>query len=136
MRSMNHINKGSTTSLSSSIDITNANICDAAYNLVLDSVSARLVSMGQPLTIDIPSELLQVIGTEAEACQEAKTALILDLVRRGKVSRARAAEFLQISLADFPTFLAQYQIPWFDCSTDTLHEDLRTLASQPPTPSA
>jgi predicted HTH domain antitoxin len=79
---------------------------------------------------------LRVIGTEDKARQEAKTALILDLVRRGKVSRSRVAEFLQISLADFPALLAQYQIPWFDCSTGILHEDLRILASHPPTPSA
>lgn len=92
--------------------------------------------MGQPLTIDLPPELLQVLGTEDEARQEAKTALILDLVRRGKVSRARAAEFLQIPLWDFPALLAQYQIPWFDYSAETLREDLRTLAAQPPTPSA
>ena len=97
--------------------------------------------MGQSLTIDIPTddiptELLQVIGTEDDARREAKTALILDLVRRGKVSRARAAEFLEISLADFPAILAQYRIPWFDYSAETLHEDLRTLASLPHTPSA
>lgn len=92
--------------------------------------------MGQPLTIDIPPELLEIYGTEDEARQEARTALILDLVRRGKVSRARAAEFLQISLADFPAFLAQYQIPWFDYSAETLREDLRTLATPPSTPSA
>jgi predicted HTH domain antitoxin len=55
--------------------------------------------------------------------------LILDLVRRGKVSRARAAEFLQISLADFPALLAQYQIPWFDYSAETLRDDLRVLAA-------
>jgi predicted HTH domain antitoxin len=107
-----------------------------ALNLVFDRVSARLVPMGQPLTIDIPWELLRVIGTEEEARQEAMTALILDLVRRGKVSRARAAEFLQIPLADFPAFLSQYQIPWFDYSTEILQEDLRTVASHPPTPSA
>ena len=88
--------------------------------------------MGTPLTIDLPSELLQVLGSEDEARQEAKTALILDLVRRGKLSRARAAEFLQISLWDFPALLAQYQIPWFDYSPETLREDLRTLAAQPP----
>lgn len=92
--------------------------------------------MGQSLTIDIPSEVLQVFRTEDEARQEAKTALILDLVRRGKVSRARAAEFLQIPISDFPAFLAQYRIPWFDYSAEILHEDLRTLAASPPTPSA
>ena len=104
-------------------------------NLVFRRASARLVPMGQSLTIDIPIELLQVIGTEDEARREAKTALILDLVRRGKVSRSRAAEFLQISLADFPALLAQYQIPWFDYSVETLRDDLRTLATPPP-PSA
>lgn len=92
--------------------------------------------MGQPLTIDIPAELLQVIGTEDEARWEAKTALILDLVRRGKVSRARAAEFLQISLADFPALLAQYQIPWFDYSVESLRDDLQTLTAPTPPPSA
>lgn len=87
--------------------------------------------MGQPLTIDLPDDLLQVLGTVDEARQEAKIALILDLVRRGKVSRARAAEFLQISMWDFPALLAQYQIPWFDYSSEALREDLKTLASLP-----
>lgn len=92
--------------------------------------------MGQPLIIDLPAELLQVLGSEENARQEAKTALVLDLVRRGKLSRARAAEFLQISLREFPALLAEYQIPWFDYSPETLREDLRTLAAHPPRPSA
>lgn len=92
--------------------------------------------MGWPLTIDLPDELLQVLGGEDDARREAKTALILDLVRRGKISRARAAEFLKISLWDLPKLLSQYQIPWFDYSAETLREDLKTMASHPPRPSA
>jgi predicted HTH domain antitoxin len=92
--------------------------------------------MGQPLIIDLPDELLQVLGSEDEARRDAKTALILDLVRRGKVSRARAAEFLQISLWDLPALLSQYQIPWFDYSAETLREDLKILACHPSRPSA
>jgi len=92
--------------------------------------------MGTPLTIDLPPELLQLLGSQEAAQREAKTALVLDLVRRGKLSRARAAEFLQISLWDFPALLAQYRIPWFDYSAETLHEDLKTLAAPPPHPSA
>ena len=92
--------------------------------------------MGTQLVIDLPQELLQLLGSEEAAQHEAKTALVLDLVRRGKLSRARAAEFLQISLWDFPALLAEYQIPWFDYSPETLREDLRILASQPPRPSA
>jgi predicted HTH domain antitoxin len=92
--------------------------------------------MGQPLTIDLPDDLLQVLGTEDDARREAKTALILDLVRRGKVSRARAAEFLQISLWDLPALLSHYQIPWFDYSAEMLREDLKTVISHTPPPSA
>jgi predicted HTH domain antitoxin len=92
--------------------------------------------MGTPLTIDLPPELLQLLGSQEAAQHEAKTALVLDLVRRGKLSRTRAAEFLQISLWDFPALLAQYQIPWFDYSAEMLHEDLKILAAHPRQPSA
>lgn len=90
---------------------------------------------GKSLTIALPADLIEALGTEEEARREATTALILDLVRRGKISRARAAELLQISLWDFPAFLAQYQIPWFDYPAETLREDLKALAVQPPRPS-
>jgi predicted HTH domain antitoxin len=92
--------------------------------------------MGQPLIIDLPAELLQVLGSEENARQEVRTALVLDLVRRGKLSRARAAEFLQISLWELPALLAEYQIPWFDYSAEALREDLNTLAVHPQPPSA
>ncbi len=50
------------------------------------------------VTIDLPAELLALLGSEEEAKRGAKVALILDLVRRGKLSRAKAAELLQMPL--------------------------------------
>jgi predicted HTH domain antitoxin len=82
------------------------------------------------LTIELPAELVDLLGTEEEAKQEVKTALILDLVRRGKISRAKAAELLQLSLWDLPSLLAQYRIPWFDYSEKELEKDLETLRSK------
>jgi len=79
------------------------------------------------VTIEVPPELLEVLGSEEEAKQKAKIALILDLVRRGKVSRTKAAELLQISLWELPDLLAQYRIPWFDYSADDLQRDLQAL---------
>ena len=64
--------------------------------------------------IELPPELLGLLGSEEEAKREAKVALVLDLVRRGKLSRAKAAELLGLSLRDLPGLLAQYRIPWFD----------------------
>ena len=52
------------------------------------------------LTIELPPELLKLLGSEEEAKREAKVALVLDLVRRGKVSRTKAAE-----LPSVPTYL-------------------------------
>lgn len=66
------------------------------------------------IEIAIPEEIISLLGSEEEAKKEAKEALILDLVRRGKISKAKAAELMGISLWDLPEFLAQYQIPWFN----------------------
>ena len=83
-------------------------------------------SMGA-VTIELPAELLALLGSEEEARRGAKVALVLDLVRRGKLSRAKAAELLQMPLADLPDLLAQYRIPWFDYPPEDLRRDLETL---------
>ncbi len=79
------------------------------------------------VTIDFPAELLALLGSEEEVKREAKVALILDLVRRGTLSRAKAAELLQMPLSDLPEFLAQYRIPWFDYPPEDLRRDLEAL---------
>jgi predicted HTH domain antitoxin len=84
------------------------------------------------LTIELPPELLKLLGSEEEAKREAKVALVLDLVRRGKVSRTKAAELLGLSLAELPALLAQYRIPWFDYSPEDLQKDLNRLRSEGP----
>lgn len=81
------------------------------------------------VTIELPPEVLQLLGSEEEARREAKVALVLDLVRRGRISRAKAAELLQMSLWDLPALLAQYRIPWFDYSPEDLRRDLAALRS-------
>jgi predicted HTH domain antitoxin len=78
------------------------------------------------IEITIPDEIISLLGSEEEARKEAKEALILDLVRRGKVSKAKAAELIGISLWDLPEFLDKYRIPWFDCTEEDLQKDLDT----------
>lgn len=79
------------------------------------------------VTIDLPGEVLRLLGSEEDAQRGAKVAVVLDLVRRGKVSRPKAAELLAISLQDLPALLAQYNIPWFDYSEADLDKDLDAL---------
>ncbi|NIR17143.1 MAG: UPF0175 family protein [Desulfobacterales bacterium] len=77
--------------------------------------------------IEIPEEILKLIGSEKEAQAEAKEAFLLNLVRKGKISRSKAAELLGISLWDLPQLLARYEIPWFHYRKEEVEEDLKTL---------
>ncbi len=79
------------------------------------------------IEIAIPDEIISLLGSEEEAKKEAKEALILDLVRRGKVSKAKAAELIGMSLWDLPEFLGKYRIPWFDYTVQDLQKDFDTL---------
>lgn len=83
--------------------------------------------MSRTISIDIPNELIELLGSEDEIIREAKQALVLDLVRKGKISKAKAAEILNINLWDMPEFLSRYKIPWFDYSKEQLEKDLEIL---------
>jgi len=78
------------------------------------------------LEIEVPDELIELLGLE-ESKKEAKEALVLDLVRRGKISKGKAAELLGLSLWDLPKLLAQYRIPWFDYDPEELKRDIEAL---------
>jgi predicted HTH domain antitoxin len=83
--------------------------------------------MEKIIEIEVPEEIINLLGSEEDVKKEAKEAFILDLVRRGKISKGKAAELMGISLWDLPEFLAQYHIPWFTYSNDELKKDLDTL---------
>jgi len=79
------------------------------------------------IEIAVPEEIINLVGSEEKAKEEAKEALILDLVRRGKMSKGKAAELIGINLWDLPEFLTKYRIPWFDYSKEDLQQDLNSL---------
>lgn len=79
------------------------------------------------VTIELPPEVVRLLGSEEEAKRGAKVALVLDLVRRGTISRAKAAELLGTPLVELPALLAEYRIPWFDYSAEDVERDLRAL---------
>ena len=81
------------------------------------------------LKFEVPDEVVKVLGSVDAATKEAKEALVLDLVRRGKISRSKAAELLKLNLWDLPSLLAQYRLPWFDYTEQELDADLKKLQS-------
>ncbi|HGE73062.1 TPA: UPF0175 family protein [Candidatus Poribacteria bacterium] len=83
--------------------------------------------MSKSIYIEIPDELLELLGSEEEAAKEAKQSLVLDLVRRGKISKAKAADLLGMDLWEMPAFLSEYKIPWFNYSKKQMEQDMATL---------
>lgn len=79
------------------------------------------------IEIPIPEEIVNLLGSEDTVRKEVHQAFIFDLVRRGKISKGKAAELLDISLWELPDLIAQYQIPWFSYSPEELEKDLETL---------
>lgn len=78
-------------------------------------------------TVELPPELLELLGSEEEARRDARIAVVLDLVRRGRISRAKAAELLGLMLWDLPGLLAEYRIPWFEYSAEDADRDRAAL---------
>lgn len=78
------------------------------------------------LQIEVPDEIIDLLGSE-EAKSEARVALVLDLVRKGTISKAKAAEILGMNLWELPSLLSKYQIPWFEYDKDELENDLKLL---------
>ena len=79
------------------------------------------------IEIPIPEEIVNLLGSKDAVRKEAHQAFVFDLVRRGKISKGKAAELLGISLWELPELIAQYQIPWFSYSPEELEKDVETL---------
>ena len=79
------------------------------------------------IEIPIPEEIVNLLGSKDAVRKEAHQAFVFDLVRRGKISKGKAAELLGISLWELPDLIVQYQIPWFSYSPGDLEKDVETL---------
>lgn len=80
--------------------------------------------------LPLPEELLQIAGGEKEARQE----LVLSLLRRGKISRGKAAELLGVSMWEMLDLMYEAGIPATERglgSPQKVEETLRRLGKLP-----
>lgn len=83
--------------------------------------------MSRTITMEVSEELIKFMGSEERIGKEANQALVMDLVRKGKISKSKAAELLGISLWDLPELLSRYEIPWFTYSKEQMEADMAAL---------
>lgn len=63
------------------------------------------------LTVELPGELVAELGSPEELAAQARRALVLDLLREGRISQGKAASLLGITRWDILDLMARYQIP-------------------------
>lgn len=86
------------------------------------------------LTIELPAEVLELIGSAETAQAKTRQALILQLLREGEVSQAYAASLLGISRWDMIDLMAEYRIPSGPQTPEEIQAELeaaRRLADAP-----
>ena len=63
------------------------------------------------LALEVPEELLTLLGSPEAAAARAKEALVLDLLREARISQGKAAHLLNISRWEILELMARHQIP-------------------------
>lgn len=65
----------------------------------------------QTLTIDVPDELLILLGSAEAAAAKAREALVMALLRESAISQGQAARLLGLTRWDVLDLMARYAVP-------------------------
>lgn len=77
------------------------------------------------ISIELPQDALTISQLSRRAAgEEMRRLFFLDLVRDGRLSHAKAAELLEISLADFFAFMARHRVSPFVFPEGELEREL------------
>lgn len=77
------------------------------------------------IAVDLPEDALAISQLSRRAAgEEMRRLFFLDLVREGRLSHAKAAELLEISLAEFLTFMARHRVSPFVFPEGELEQEL------------
>ena len=63
------------------------------------------------LSLELPDELVALLGSEEAAAAKAKEALVLELLREARISQGKAARLLGLTRWDILDLLVQHHIP-------------------------
>ncbi|HEY7036070.1 MAG TPA: UPF0175 family protein [Thermomicrobiales bacterium] len=64
----------------------------------------------QTLTIELPEELLALLGSPEEAATKARETLVADLLREGRISQGQAARALGVTRGDILDLMVRWRV--------------------------
>ena len=84
--------------------------------------------MSKTLTIQFPDLIIELLGLSPEELEESlKKMIVLELVRKGRLSSGKAAELLGMSRWEFMDLMTEYNVPMTDLTSEELDEQLEIL---------
>jgi predicted HTH domain antitoxin len=63
------------------------------------------------MTMELPEELVALLGSPETVVAKAKEALVLQLLREGRISQGKAARLLGLTRWEVLDLMAQYRVP-------------------------
>lgn len=79
------------------------------------------------LMLELPEEVVALIGSDEAAATKAKEALVLELLREGQISQGQAARLLGITRWDLLALAARYQIPPGPATPAEMREEIERV---------
>ncbi len=77
------------------------------------------------IAVKLPKEFVPLVGVSKERLPaEIEKLLALELVRRGALTYTKAAELLDMSQAEFISYLGTHQVSIFGLAPDELQEEI------------
>lgn len=80
--------------------------------------------MPKKMVLEFPVEFPMGNVPDKEALKNAKESLVLEYLRKGKISQGKAVELLEISKHDLFDLMAKYDIAVIDMTEEELKEEL------------
>lgn len=76
------------------------------------------------LMVELPEDLIEVLGSPEALATQARQAFVLDLLREGQISQGVVARLLGITRYDVLDLMTRYQIPSGPRTAEEMDRDL------------
>jgi predicted HTH domain antitoxin len=83
--------------------------------------------MSVQTVVDLPEDVVSLLGSPQAAAVEARRALVLELLRDARISQGRAAELLGLTRGQVLDIMAERRIPSGPETAEDLQEELASL---------
>jgi len=79
------------------------------------------------MLIELPEELVLLLGSPENAVAKARESLILELLREGSIGQGKAAQLLNVSRWEILDLMARHQIPSGPATADEMRQEIEDL---------